>query len=249
MSSAAATSLKREHARAAAQALAVRVDVEAICVFGSVARGEAKADSDIDLLVVGVDDTVTPSKLLNSLPSDVRDSQVFVTYHTFDSLKRYVDRWSRFRAHLRLEGWVLYDRTGELKRILDGQAPISPRCELATMRRSLVALLHLERFGGRFLFPLAQLYRVGRTVAFATLASCNILEFDRRRAFSKLAELHPTCAQDLATITRLAPFYDYVNGRGDKEDLPFNPVGCESEVVGARNAISRLLDFAERVDA
>ncbi|MGQ0779394.1 MAG: nucleotidyltransferase domain-containing protein [Pseudonocardiales bacterium] len=237
---------KRDQAKAASEALAAVPRVEGVCVFGSVARGRADVGSDIDLLVLGTDERLTSSTLLRQLPAELRVARISIFYHTADSLDRYLHRWSRFGAHLRQESWILYDPHGELRRVLATDIPVATTEELAAQRRHLTNYAHLDRFGGRFLFPLTHLYRIGRTVAFAILAERGTLEFDRGRAFRAIAELYPDRAADVATIARLAPFYERVTRRPSDGLLPFDPVGCEGEVIRARDAITRLLMLGDQ---
>lgn len=232
---------KRGQARAVAEVLAAVPGVAGVCVFGSVARGHARVGSDIDLLVLGTRKRLTPSMLLRRLPVELRMVQLSLAYHTADSLDCYLRRWSRFGAHLRREGWILYDPCGELRRLLAVDIPVSTTEELAAQRSHLNNYAHIERFGGRFLLTLTHLYQIGRTVVFAILAEHGILEFDRGRAFRTVIELYPDCAADAAAVARLAPFYELATRRSRDSVLPFEPVGCEAEVVRAREAVVRLL--------
>lgn len=81
---------------------------------------------------------------------------------------------------------------------------------------------------------------------FAILAERGTLEFDRGRAFRAIVKLYPDSAADVATIVRLAPFYERVTSRADDRSLPFDPVGCDAEVVRASDAITRLLALSRQ---
>jgi predicted nucleotidyltransferase len=240
-------SQKRDQAKAAAKVLAAVPGVQGVCVFGSVARGRPRVGSDIDLLVLGADERLSPSMLLRQMPAELRTAQLSLAYHTAGSLDRHLHRWSRFGAHLRREGWILYDPLGELRRALATDIPVSTAEEIAVQRRHLNNYTHLERFGGRFMFTLTHLYRIGRTVVFAILAEHGTLEFDRERAFRAVMELHPDRVADAAAIARLAPFYERATRRLGDGILPFDPVGCEAEVIQAREAITRLLALSGQV--
>jgi predicted nucleotidyltransferase len=159
-------SQKRDQARAAAEVLAAVPGVAGVCVFGSVARGHARVGSDIDLLVLGTRKRLTPSMLLRRLPVELRMAQLSLAYHTADSLDRYLRQWSRFGAHLRREGWILYDPLGELRRLLAADIPVSTTEELAAQRSHLNSYAHLERFGGRFLLTLSLVSSNERTTSF-----------------------------------------------------------------------------------
>jgi len=235
---------KRDQAEAASRALAVVPGVISVAIFGSVARGRASPDSDIDLIVLGTDDRLTPSALRKRLPVVLQDAPISLSYHTISSLEKHLHRWTRFGAHLRREGQILHDPKGELQRLLSVEIPISTAQELDAQRRHLANYQHVARFGGHFLFPLAHIYRIGRATAYAILAEDEILEFDREEAFRTFVRLHPDRAADIAAIAELAPFYKLVR-TGSFVPLPFEPVGrgAEARFVRARDAVARLVAF------
>ena len=244
MASSTSTAL-HTNAERVAEALRENVDgIEGVCLFGSVARGTARSESDIDLLVVGSDPTMTQSQLRRRLPDELGRMRMSLAYHTPDTLTRYLRRWSRFGAHLRREGEVLFDTSGALRRLLAEDVPISTQEELSAQRRHLDNFRHPGRFGDQFLFPLASLYRIGRTVVFALLAETGELSYDASVAFAHLGELYPDHRDEIETIQRLKPFYELVTGRGGAETLPFEPTGCSDEVVAARRAIDNLLSLS-----
>src|SRR5947209_18172916 len=161
---------KLDQAEAASKALAAVRGVAGVLVFGSVARGQANAASDIDLLVLGTDHDLTPATLRNRLPNALQAAPISLSCHTPEGLEQYLRKWSRFATHLRREGRILYDPKGELERLLSMDIPVSTALEIEAQRRHLANYEHAERFGGRFLFPLAHLYRIGRATVFAILA-------------------------------------------------------------------------------
>jgi predicted nucleotidyltransferase len=219
-----------------------------ICLFGSVARGTAGPRSDIDLLVLTSDPAPTVSQLRQRLPAHLQDVPLSLASHTPESLERYLERWPRFAAHLRREGKVLFDRGGALTSLLAREVPMSTHAELRAQRRHLSNYEEPERFGDRFLFALASLYRIGRAVTFALLAESGVLTFDAERAFDELSELRPERAQDVQAVRRLKPFYDVVTRRGSVSDVPFPPMGCADEVVAAREAVARLIALSPSHD-
>jgi predicted nucleotidyltransferase len=239
---------KREQAEEASRVLAAVPGVTSIAIFGSVARGQTGTDSDIDLIVLGTDDRLTPSRLRRRLPVALQDAPISLSYHTARSLEQYLRRWTRFGAHLRREGRILYDPNGELRRLLSIEIPISTAQELDAQRRHLANYEHVGRFGGRLLFPLAHLYRIGRAAVYAILAESGRLEFDREEAFRMIIELYPGRAADVTAIAELAPFYDWVRSGSAATRLPFDPAGVEAEVrfIRAKEAIVRLIALGGR---
>lgn len=239
---------KSEQARAASRLLADVPGVKGVALFGSVARGDAVASSDIDLIVLGTSEELTSSALRRCLSPSLSGVDISVRYHTPASLETYLAHWSRFGAHLRIEGRILYDMNGDLSRILTAERPIETKYEFAAQERHLARYAHADRFGGRFLFPLAHLYRIGRTAAFAAIAKEGRLEFDRRQAFEIAADLYPDLSEEFATIAALAPFYEYVRAPQSGATLPFDPVGPAAEVgfLTARTCVSRVIAIGTR---
>jgi predicted nucleotidyltransferase len=240
------------HADAERVAVSLRESVdgiEGVCLYGSVARGTAANKSDIDLIVLGSDPSLTRSQLRRGLPRDLRDLPMSLDYHTPTTLDRYLRNWSRFGAHLRTEGTVLFDLHGSLGNLLERDLPVSTVEELGVQRRHLSNYRHLERFGDQFLFPLAGLYRIGRTLAFVLLAERGELIYNANAAFALLAEHHPNRREEIGAVKRVKPFYDLVTQRGNSASLPFEPVGCAGEVTVTRDAIERLLALSQERNA
>jgi predicted nucleotidyltransferase len=221
--------------------------VDGVCLYGSVARGEGHGASDIDLLVLGKSQQLSPSRLRAHLPADLREAPVTFLYHTPETLETYLHRWSRFGAHVRNEGLILFDPHGRLRSALNEDIPVSSREELLAQMRHLDNYDDLKRFGGKFLLPLAHLYSIGRTVVFALLAERGVLEFDQVRAMRQLERKLPEAKDDIRTIARLRPFQQRV-GRRSHTHLPFSPNDCESEVATARDAVRRLIGRSQRLD-
>jgi predicted nucleotidyltransferase len=221
--------------------------VEGVCLFGSVARGDEGEGSDIDLLVLGRDRGLTASGLRRSLPRSLRDDRIAVAYHTPETLDRYLVRWPRFGVHLRREGEVLFDRHGWLRDALDCERPVSTLEELRLQLLRLANYDSLDRFGDRFLFPLANMYSIGRTVAFALLAERGIFDFNQQSALEQLARLAPDHAADINAIARLRPFAELVQGHSVGL-LPFSFEGSGRNVAAAREAIRRLVALSEHAN-
>jgi Nucleotidyltransferase domain len=241
--------LRLEAQRVAAHLLAAVPTLEAVCLFGSVARGDAHAGSDIDLLVLGTDPALTASALRSGLPAGVGSEHVSILYHTPETLANHLDRWSRFGLHLKAEGEILVDRHSLLRAALAGEAPVSTYDELRMQLLHLRSFDHLERFGGRFLFVLAHLYAIGRTVAFALLAERGIFEFSQERAFERLASLTPGHAVEVEAIAQLRPFAELTTGH-EADTLPFDFLqGASAHVAVARDAIRQLATLSEHADA
>jgi predicted nucleotidyltransferase len=230
----------RDLADRIAQALAVENDVRAVCLVGSVARGDQRSDSDLDLVVIATT-RLRGSELMARLPEDLHDGRVSV-------LPFSVERWleeaadgSLFVHHVRLEGAVLLDRDGVLRRGFDLVAARRPNVQHELRRQ--ISRLRLyrdpERLNGQHLFALAHLYAIGKSVAIARCAELGEMTFVKQDAFRCLAERRPGLADEVDAVARLRPFYDLTHERAP-ESLPFPHQGADQEIFEATRSIERL---------
>jgi len=84
--------------------------VEAVAIFGSVARGDAKVDSDIDVLVL--------SKGKLSLSTSMVGKRIFVPQiFVFDDFKNSVEKKSKFASEVKKSMRIIYDPRGVLSGI------------------------------------------------------------------------------------------------------------------------------------
>lgn len=100
-----------DESRAAIYAVAGSAD-SALMVFGSVARGDASPMSDVDVL-----------ELTRQSRRPTKAGKVHVYRYTADHLRRMAESGSLFVLHLRLEGEILRDDDGLLKRCLSSYKP------------------------------------------------------------------------------------------------------------------------------
>jgi predicted nucleotidyltransferase len=218
--------------------------VSGVCLFGSVARGDDDALSDIDLFVVGDDPKLTPSKIRRRLKLRSETPKVSIVYHTPTTFKRYVRTGSRFLVHLQLEGEVLYDELGMLSAIQE-QPPLSTPidAEIEGQLKRLELFKEPERFNGNFLFPLAHVFAAGKAIVMAILAQEGIYEFNRDAAFEAFARRFPKSRPEVEALRALGPFAALV-AKGVEVDLPFSYHDCEDELAAAIVAVRRLARYA-----
>jgi predicted nucleotidyltransferase len=231
----------RRQARRIAQALTSRSGVDAICLFGSAARGDSNEWSDVDLLVVGSDPRLTPTALLRVISRDVSRDKVTLLYYLRDELQDMFAAGLSFTKHLQREAIVLYDPTSFLTTLLtkDTENPARSKEELAARLEELDVYSDLRLFKDNFLFVLARLYSIGKSVVMLALAHANEPEFRRDVAFARFAERHPELEGDVKTVSSLRPFYQVVTGR-ESEPLPFSYRGANREAGDAIAAIKRI---------
>jgi predicted nucleotidyltransferase len=232
----------RSVAALATARLAAARDIDAVLLYGSVARGDAAAGSDIDLLVIGQDRGQTIAELRRRVGSADPDRRVSFVFHTRQSFADLVHDGSRFLVHLRREGEVLLDRTGDVTEFLAGPwRPVSVEIEIAMELERLANYDRPEIFGGQFLFPLAHVFTIGKAIVMARLADEGHFEFNRRRAFEAFASRHPDLASDVALVAGLEPFVARTRRR--ESDLPFPPTG-DAAMEGLHNGVAAIRRLA-----
>jgi predicted nucleotidyltransferase len=237
-------SLKARAAHISEDIVSAIPEVTGVCLYGSVARGEAGPESDLDLLVVGQDPALTPSLIRRRLRLKGQTPRVSIVYHTPRTLERYLSTGSRFLLHVQREGQILYDDQGfltKLKQYPVLQVPAHE--EIAGQLKRLELYEKPDRYNGNFLFVLSHIYAIGKAVVMAILAERGVFEFNRDRAFDAFGELFPDASEDTKAVARLGPFYRLVS-RGTSEHLPFSYHDCGDAVLEAAAAVRRLADCA-----
>jgi predicted nucleotidyltransferase len=238
----------REHARSIAQTLASFPAVQAVCLFGSVARGNLHEASDIDLLVVGDDNELSPATLHRMIPDELRHAKLSLAYYTIDEVRKILAAGSPFGVHLLREARILYDRDGILHSLLRDHgsgAEINVKKELDARLTQLTVYDDLAIFRGNFLFALSHLYAVGKSIVILALVVVGTPEFDREAAFARFVDRYPEMASEVETISRMRPFYMLVTHDQPLEQPPFSYHGAEHEVHDAVAAIRRLAGVLE----
>lgn len=230
----------RTIAEGVAGSLARYEDVAALSLLGSVARGNARADSDVDLLVITKSET-RRSRLMRRLPPSMRDERISLLSFSIERWQEDVERGSLFLHHVRLEGQTLYDPDGVLQHGLAAIAERPPDVagEIQRQLRRLRLYRDLGRLNGQHLFALAHLYAIGKATAIARCIELGEAIFIKEEALQSLAARRSALADAAATVARLRPFYDLERGR-EPASLPFEPVRADDEVRRAVVAIERL---------
>jgi predicted nucleotidyltransferase len=218
--------------------------VSGVCLFGSVARGDDDAESDIDLFVVGDDPKLTPSAIRRRLKLRPDEPKVSIVYHTPRTFRRYVETGSRFLVHLQLEGKILYDQAGMLRDIQQ-QPPLKTPidAEVAGQLKRLELFDDPSRFNGNFLFPLAHVFAAGKAIVMAILAQEEIYVFNREAAFDAFATRFPNSRKDVEVLRALGAFAAMV-AKGTDTELPFSYHDCEDELAEAIGAVRQLAGYA-----
>ena len=232
-------------AESIAGVLASTSGIEGVYVFGSVARGDATADSDIDLIVVGDRSELSSRKVRKLVPPQLRSLRPSVAFYTLEELDALLSAKASFADHLVSEGQILFDREGRLRRLLDAHTGLAFEVgvELQFELRRLRHLEDTEQFNGNFLFCLAHLYVIGKAVVMLVLKAEGTPEYNKSRSFQSLAARHPELTTEAESLAQLKPFYLRVTRRSP-EAFPFSYRDADERVKRAIAGVRRIAAVA-----
>jgi len=226
----------------AVRALVAADGVRAVCLVGSVARGDARPNSDVDLVVV----SDRPVRELAARVASAADhDRLSLICRTPEQVRHMALGGSLFLHHAKHEGKVLYDPDrvlAEVFTLADG-VPLDPRDDIRRRAASLRHYRNLDRFGGRYQFALGDLYAIAKGIAVAWCITLDRPTFVKSQALAIVAAYRPDLREEVAVIMRLRPFYDFGRGHRD-QPLPFDPVDARSEVERALDAVTHLAEAA-----
>lgn len=240
-----AAQFKRSVADAVTRTLETIDYIDAVILFGSVARGDAAAASDIDLLIV-VDTEPDPGGLRREVKRTWPHYQISLACRTREQMSELLRRRNSFAAHLHSEGLILLDRNQTMAAF---QASTFSHCSVATELeehlRRLLPLQDLRQFGGYFPFCFARLYSIAKSIVILGLHQSGEAEFDRTRAFTQFAQRHSDLLPKIELLTQLEPYYEQAN-RGSRSVLP-KPYEGPVARDRALHAIMAIKDIARAV--
>ncbi|QIM22385.1 nucleotidyltransferase domain-containing protein [Phycicoccus sp. HDW14] len=223
------SSEQRRFLEKATEGLAAKADALALIVFGSVARGDESASSDIDLIVL-VDDFVDRARIKQILSDTAAgtpfENRITPIFFTPEQLVQELTQRPSFAGHLEDEGLLLYEapRAKPLVQALSTLPLITPSSlqeELRDRTELLDQYQHLDRLNNRFTPALAQMYALGRSVVIVKLMQQGVRQYNWGAVFDTLSAHKPALGDDLDRIKGLRAYYDYVHDRSSSpEALP-----------------------------
>lgn len=206
--------------------------VSAVAIFGSVARGNANARSDIDILVVH--DGPIPDDLADQVSSDVT-----MAFYTHQRLAKISVRSPLFALHLSREAFVVSDSRDEIAHALHKVRGMSRTVASELMASTTAKLDELLRrprlFESAPTIAAAELYAIAKQAAMTLGAADDTPCFDRhvalRRAYSSLS----VAASDRVQIDSLEEHWQMA--RHDAPDLEI-AVDIERATAAVRSLLT-----------
>lgn len=207
-----------------------------VIAFGSLARRELTATSDIDLLVVH--DPSTSARELRGTVALAAERvalhlRVAPVFFTPAALQREFERHPSFAAHLADEGVVVFSRPDFVEAAKTLNSPQVTRDalqrELADRVSRLALFSDLERFNDEYVPCLAQLYSLGRSIVIVKLLENGIHEYSWRKVFDRYSTVRPELDNDLDRVEDLRVYYEHVNNRSE---LPLVRRHVDPDYVG-----------------
>jgi predicted nucleotidyltransferase len=224
--------------------LSQQAQIDAVCVLGSVARGESHAGSDIDLMLITHEPT-RPSKLypqLNGLEA------ISLIVHTRESFQRLSASRAIFAIHVRDEGKVLFDRdrwlTEQLQSLAGQRA--DPSSTYRWANQEVARYRDLARFNGIYHFAFARLYSISRAVAIGITVDKGDPQYGKDEPFSWIATELPTLRDPVKRLSALRAFRE-IEGGYDQLARPFDDRGADSEMRQAVADLETLLSATDEL--
>jgi predicted nucleotidyltransferase len=219
----------------------------AIWLYGSTARGDADAESDIDVLVVSNDrDHSHPLSSLDIDGAAERPRAVSPMHFTWHEIESMAEYGSLFLHHLRLEGRPIngeHDRLSEILSVLPAYQ--RARHELDAFQ-TVLSDVHQSLEDPHS--PAYELAVIGTALRHAFILGCYVSDqpdFGRTSPFHRLCRL---LGEPHATADELATLYRFRLYQHNRASAPFVPTTDDVRRWLAR-ADRLLMMIRERVDA
>lgn len=224
--------------------LSRQAQIDAVCVLGSVARGESHPGSDIDLMLIAREPT-RPSKLYPELGGL---EGISLIVHTRESFRKLSASRAIFAIHVRDEGKVLFDRHRWLTEQLESLAGqrADPSLTYRWASQEVARYRDLARFNGIYHFAFARLYSISRAVAIGITVEKGDPQYGKDEPFTWIAAQLPTLRDPVQRLSALRAFRE-IEGGYDQLSPPFDDRGADSEMRQAVADLEALLSVTDEL--
>lgn len=217
--------------------------MKTIILFGSVARNRIKDSSDIDLLLV-TSQELRPREVEKMIPKGLlpKERRISLSIYSKAMFCHAYKKGSLFVTHLINEGKVFYDNGfyKNLRQKVFKPSKQKMRITLKILKDKLEITNDLRKYNNLYIGVLAGFFSISKILVYNLLAMNGEFVFDKRKAFSRLAERYPHYREEINKLYSLEPFY-LRNVKGISKPLPFSPYNCEEKVAEMRESINGIL--------
>lgn len=228
-----------------------KLKVRTVILFGSVARNDIDDTSDIDLLLV-TSQKLRRREVEKMIPKSLlpKERQISLSIYSEAEFSSTYEEGALFFAHLFKEGKVLYD--DGFHKQLRARKPFNPskrkmKMAIKILKQKLEVANDLRKFNNLFVGVLADFFSISKNLAYTLLAMNGQFIFNKKKAFSMLAEKYPNNREEILKLYSLEPFF-LRNAKGISKPLPFSPYNCEEKVIEMREYIKKLLSVGVAQD-
>jgi hypothetical protein len=171
-----------------------------------------------------------------------KERQISLSIYSEEQFMSSYNSGALFFVHLLKEGKILYD-DGFYKQL--SLAPFTPskcrmRMTLKILKQKLEIANDLRKFNKIFTGILADLFSISKNLVYTLLAMNGQFVFNKKKAFSMLADNYPQYKEEISKLYSLEPFF-LRNVKGISKPFPFSPYNCEEKVVEMRESIKKIL--------
>lgn len=207
------------------------------------ARNDIDDSSDIDLLLITCQE-LRRREVEKMIPKSLlpKGRQIRLSIYSEAEFWSTYEAGALFFAHLFKEGKILYDDGFYRQLSLEPFNPSKRKMKmtLKILKQKLEVSNDLQKFNNLFIGVLADFFSISKILAYTILAMNGQFVFDKKRAFSMLAEKYPNYREEIRQLSSLEPFF-LRNVKGISRPLPFSPYNCEGKVTEMREYIKKLL--------
>lgn len=224
----------------------ISIGAEAVAIFGSVARGDADASSDADVLVVY--DEAPSRDQLRELRSRT-DEKVGLSIASWSKFDAPRGQW-RFYRSLESDLVCLHGPEDRLRSALR-EVPSPGTEELEKHCRALARKLEpyepdtgVAWCGGYYLNLYADCYRWADVAMRDANAAAETFGTRREEVRAEFTQRHPELAEQVGWLATIEPIYLKSKGKNGRAELPFSDTDTHDEALLSLQVAQEVIDVA-----